>query len=338
MNLDLIFILAIVIFVLRGWWRGFIEGLCGLVGFICGYVGAYAFCQPVSEVVKRYLPAAPLPLSLALSGFLIFLAFTSIASLIGYFIRRWKMGKLEGEELASAIENDRDNGATLGLVQGILFVLFISLILSMIPEDNMVGKKLEVADSAFIDLVRPLGPHVFGQLAAATTGSPASARVVAAVVRDPQAAQKAAQKVFTSSSIQSLVNDPSFLDKVANGDPNSVAQDPRLAGLLQDPELVGALRDLGLSDEDMKFSKEDAAKAIVQVRAVLDDVQKMALKAVESGQLPKALDTPQVRQALATGNVQELLKEPGALRQMVSGLGKLQGLSQQGLGLGNGQQ
>ena len=326
MNIDLIFILAIVILILRGWWRGFIEGLSSLVGFICGYVGAYAFCQPLSEVVKRYLPAAPLPVALALSGILIFVSFTGFASLIGYFIKRWKMGKLEGEELAAAIEKDRDNGATLGLVQGILFVLFISLILSIIPHDNIVSKKLALSDSAFVDLVRPLGPGLFGQLVSATTGSPTSARVVAAVVRDPKAAQKAAQKVFTSSSVQSLANDPSFLDQVANGDPNVVARDPRLAGLLKDPELVAAMRELGLSEKDMKFSPDEAAQAIVQVRALMDDVQKMALKAIETGQIPKALDTPEVRQALADGKVQELLKQPDALRKMISGMGQLQGL------------
>jgi len=320
MDLDLVFIAMLVVFILRGWYRGYIRGLASTVGFVIGYGLAYLSCRPAGSCIVRTWPVVPLPLAIGVGGFAVFTLVSAVAGLVGWPVYRRRLTGLSDENRDAFVTADRDNGATLGLVQGLLFIFFLCLVLSLVPAGNPIDRALGVQDSAFVDWVRPVAPALLGQLVAEATGSAATAGVVAAVVRDPTSAQRAAQRVMGSPTVQNLASDRSFLEHVATGDPAEVARDPRLEAIMRDPEVLAALAELGLSGDDVQVTPEQTAQAVVQVRRVMDDMQRLARQAVEQGRLPAELDTPELRQAMQDGRLQDVLRQPGALRTIFTTL------------------
>lgn len=314
LGLDDLFVAAVGLFALRGWFRGFIRSAAEVVGLLLAYVALWTVGPVLGRLAAERAGIQPL-MATMLVGMALFLGLQALASLVGWLlVRRRLAASAGGEPDEERQSQDRYHGALLGICQGVVTVFLVGLILGLAPPDSLVARTLGTADSGVVDLTRRLAPGIVGRVWAAATGDPTTGALVAGVLRDPAGAAQAARTIAESPAVLELRQDPEFARALTEGSPEDVARNPRLAALFSDPAVAKALTSFGVDPSDVRYDPAAVARLVEDLRRNLDSLSQAARDAARSGHLPPALDTPEMRRALESG-------DPAALMQQTAGLG-----------------
>lgn len=314
LGLDDAFVAAVGLFALRGWFRGFIRSAAEVVGLLLAYVALWTVGPALGGLVAARTGLQPLMASV-LVGMALFLGLQALAALAGWLLARRRLAAAEGTEPdGERLGQDRYHGALLGIAQGVVTVFLVALILGLAPPDSAVSRTLGAADSGVVDLARRLAPGMVGRVWATATGDPTTGALVAGVLRDPAGAAQAARTIAESPAVLELRQDPEFARALTEGSPDDVARNPRLAAVFTDPAVAGALASFGVDTSDVRYDPAAVARLVGGLRRNIDALGAAARDAARSGSLPPALDTPEMRRALESG-------DPAALMQQAAGLG-----------------
>ncbi|PLY00226.1 MAG: colicin V production protein [Desulfuromonas sp.] len=148
---DVLILIVIGVFLLKGLLRGLMKELCSLVGLVVGALLAFRFHGPLAETM---VSAFKLPASICvvLAFLAIFLTILLVFGLIGMLLSRYV-------KLLYVGGLNRVAGGIFGLVQGalILSVVMFGLSVSPLPDWG----KLALKDSALNPPFVQLGEKVF---------------------------------------------------------------------------------------------------------------------------------------------------------------------------------
>lgn len=149
--IDVMILIIIGVFLLKGLLRGLMKELCSLVGLVVGALLAFRFHGPLAEgmVAAFRLPASICVVLAFLAIFLLtLLVFGLIGMLLSKYVKLLYVGGL-----------NRVAGGIFGLVQGmlILSVVMFGLSVSPLPEWG----RLALADSTLTPPFVQLGERVF---------------------------------------------------------------------------------------------------------------------------------------------------------------------------------
>jgi len=317
MGIDNLCILLIALFVLRGWWLGAIRTITSVLGTILAYVASYLLHRPVGALLAPMLSVSEL-IGTVIAGLCIFMFVSLAATIAGYFYMRRRLAKAKDADVERA--KDRENGIVLGLIHGALVAFFVLLALSLAPPGSSIDRTLGVSQSEMVSWVRTISPGLFETLWARATGDQTSARILAGALRDPEGAREAARDIMTSPRLKELHSDPSFAEDLQKKSPEQLARDPRIMALTEDPQIRGALKRMGLKDEDLEYSPEEAAQAIGKVQVIMERFQSMMKNAGDGDGLPAGLSAPDLQRALEQGDYQRIMQEMGTINTLMMGL------------------
>lgn len=148
---DILILIIIGMFLLKGLLRGLMKELCSLVGLIVGSLLAFRFHGPLAEAMVSAF-SLPASVCVVLAFLAIFLLTLLIFGLIGMLLSRYV-------KLLYVGGLNRVTGGIFGLVQGVLIlaVLMFGLSVSPLPEWG----KLAIDDSALSPPFVELGEKVF---------------------------------------------------------------------------------------------------------------------------------------------------------------------------------
>lgn len=126
MNLvDWIIIIILIFFAVRGFSRGFLQGIAGLVGVIVALVLAVQFMDDLSSILLHFFSLSPrvaVLLTAVIIFFVVFLGFIFTAKFLRSVLKMAALGWV-----------DRIAGTALGLVKGAVIVSIVALMISLIP-------------------------------------------------------------------------------------------------------------------------------------------------------------------------------------------------------------
>lgn len=117
---DILIWAILLIFVLKGFWKGLVREVCTLLGLVAGGWAAFRYSSSLAEAIRPYLHL-PQPVSAALSFLLIFFLVGLLFFLFGHLLTViFKVMLLGGV--------NRIGGAVFGLLEG-AFILCMALYL-----------------------------------------------------------------------------------------------------------------------------------------------------------------------------------------------------------------
>jgi len=273
MFIDYIFIGLIAIGAIRGWWRGYLKTIADIAGLVLGYILVWKYApQAGIQIHNRY--NIPTILGASIAGVIMFFGTSILASITGFFIKRKKIKGLSAEEKEEFDISDCNYGSWLGLIQGIVFSAIGAIILSIVPPDNKLAVYLELEDSAFIDIMRPLAPAAIDSMSSQMFGGERNGKLATAFLTNPKETQAAAQEVANTKSVKELVTSEKFQDVLKTGTPKELIECKELQNVLTDPKILKAFEQLGLSADDLQISEEDGKKILDGYRQILDKINK----------------------------------------------------------------
>jgi membrane protein required for colicin V production len=145
---DLIIIVVILGFAIRGLMRGFFRELLSLVGLFLGLWVALLQFVPLGEWIESRSPLTdPLPFHVAF--WTIFLGISLVASLAGYSLRKLAKGLLMGWL-------DTIMGAGVGVVKGVMILTVLLFLMAYLPLPKAIRTQLQISTVAdHLELANP---------------------------------------------------------------------------------------------------------------------------------------------------------------------------------------
>ena len=151
---DIIVLLVIAGFLLKGLWRGLLREVCSLLGLVVGGFLAFRYQGPLGELLIESWKW-PAQLSLVAAFLVLFLSSVVFFGLLGYLLSRFaKLVFLGGM--------NRVAGGLFGIAQGLLLLAIVLFALSLRPYPQSMGTVLQESQ---------LAPPLIGLGEAAMKGS-----------------------------------------------------------------------------------------------------------------------------------------------------------------------
>ncbi|HKJ04653.1 MAG TPA: CvpA family protein [Geopsychrobacteraceae bacterium] len=139
MNLvDIVILVILSIFLLKGVFRGLLKEVCSLLGLVCGGLLAFYLYLPLAQWIMGMFNW-PSQLCVTLAFLMIFVSTLVVFGAIGYVLNRFlKLALLEGL--------NRLTGAIFGFLQGVLLLALILFALTSASVPGSVRKELRVSE------------------------------------------------------------------------------------------------------------------------------------------------------------------------------------------------
>jgi membrane protein required for colicin V production len=154
-GVDLILVLVLALFGLRGFFRGLFREILSVAGLIAGFMLAVAFLQPVAAYAAGFWKMPPLILK-GLIFVLIFFLVYFLFNLVGWLLHR-------SERLLFLKTVNRAGGVAMGLAKGAAIVALVIFFLSdaaWLPktgQENLHGSYLVLPLSRFAERLVRIG-------------------------------------------------------------------------------------------------------------------------------------------------------------------------------------
>ena len=148
---DLVICCILAFFAYKGYRRGFLREIAGLIGIIIAFILAIRLMDDFSNIISHFLGFSP-RVSVIVTAIAIFILVLATFVISAKFIRKLL-------DLATVGWIDRLAGSIFGMFKAILIISSLALILSLLPLGKDFSKKQD--DSFLFNPVRKAGPLVF---------------------------------------------------------------------------------------------------------------------------------------------------------------------------------
>ncbi|PKN12890.1 MAG: colicin V production protein [Deltaproteobacteria bacterium HGW-Deltaproteobacteria-4] len=132
-GLDLAILLILVLFLVKGLWKGLIRQLCSLAGIVLGIFLSWSFSEILGPELAR-ITAWPLRVSVVVVGAMLF-----FAGVLAFFILGFYLGKLAKQPVLAVL--NRFSGALFGVIEGVVILAVVIYLLTLWP---LVARKTVV--------------------------------------------------------------------------------------------------------------------------------------------------------------------------------------------------
>lgn len=159
--LDVVWLIVIVFFLVRGAMKGFFREIFGLLGVFVGLIVAVNYSQGVGNIIRGEITRLSPQVAKGISFAIIFVGIALIGGLIGLVFH--------GISRSSPVKGiDRGGGLILGLLEGgvVCSVILIFLTISPLAENADRWKK----DSTMSPYLMKIGPFVYDSIASIVPG------------------------------------------------------------------------------------------------------------------------------------------------------------------------
>ncbi len=159
--LDVVWLIVIVFFLVRGAMKGFFREIFGLLGVFVGLIVAVNYSQGVGNIIRGEITRLSPQVAKGISFAIIFVGIALIGGLIGLVFH--------GMSKYSPVRGiDRGGGLILGLLEGgvVCSVILIFLSISPLAENADRWKK----DSTMSPYLMKIGPFVYDSIASIVPG------------------------------------------------------------------------------------------------------------------------------------------------------------------------
>lgn len=159
--LDVVWLIVIVFFLVRGAMKGFFREIFGLLGVFVGLIVAVNYSQGVGNIIRGEITRLSPQVAKGISFAIIFVGIALIGGLIGLVFH--------GMSKYSPVRGiDRGGGLILGLLEGgvVCSVILIFLTISPLAENADRWKK----DSSMSPYLMKIGPFVYDSIASIVPG------------------------------------------------------------------------------------------------------------------------------------------------------------------------
>lgn len=129
-GLDLAILLILVLFLIKGLWKGLIRQLCSLAGIVLGIFLSWGFSTILGPELAR-LSGWPLRVSIIVVGAMLF-----FAGVLAFFVLGFYLGKLATQPVLAVL--NRFTGALFGVIEGVVILAVVIYLLTLWP---MVARK-----------------------------------------------------------------------------------------------------------------------------------------------------------------------------------------------------
>ncbi|TEU03510.1 CvpA family protein [Candidatus Aerophobetes bacterium] len=159
--LDVVWLIVIVFFLVRGAMKGFFREIFGLLGVFVGLIVAVNYSQGVGNIIRGEITRLSPQIAKGISFAIIFVGIALIGGLIGLVFH----GMLRSSPVKGI---DRGGGLILGLLEGgvVCSVILIFLTISPLAENADRWKK----DSTISPYLMKIGPFVYDSIASIVPG------------------------------------------------------------------------------------------------------------------------------------------------------------------------
>ena len=124
-GLDLAILLILVLFLIKGLWKGLIRQICSLAGIALGILLAWSFSDILGPELAR-LFGWPLRVSIVVVGAVLF-----FAGILAFFVLGFYLGKLMKQPVLAVL--NRFGGALFGGIEGVVILAVVIYLLTLWP-------------------------------------------------------------------------------------------------------------------------------------------------------------------------------------------------------------
>lgn len=161
-TVDLIVVIALIVFTLLGFMRGFIQEVGSIVGLFLGFFVAGKFAWPVAHYIRGgfvQYPAIADALSYIAGFFLVFILVTFVFGLLVKTVD--KLFNLFAI-LPFLKTINRLGGSVIGLLEGVLFIAVLAFMVTSLPTNFFFAKQISESTSApiFLTIANVMKPFL----------------------------------------------------------------------------------------------------------------------------------------------------------------------------------
>ena len=135
-GLDLAILLILVLFLVKGIWKGLIRQFCSLAGIAFGILLSWCFSSFLGAELAR-LFGWSLRISVVVVGAMLF-----FAGILAFFVLSFYLGKMAKQPVLAVL--NRFSGALFGVIEGVVILAVVIYLLTLWP---MVARKTVVQAS-----------------------------------------------------------------------------------------------------------------------------------------------------------------------------------------------
>ncbi len=156
-TIDVVILIIILLFTIRGLFRGFILELSTLVGLVIGYLAGITYLGLLSGLLQSLMPEAPVSILNIVSFSVIFIGINIVlkiaAGLVTKTLKFAMLGWL-----------NRLLGAVFGLTKSVLILSIVVFLISLIPWSEDLLARAGAGESILFPILRFLGPELYEQV------------------------------------------------------------------------------------------------------------------------------------------------------------------------------
>lgn len=321
-----ILIAALVLGAILGYRKGIVETLIKIVSLVGAYALAVLYFLPLSQYIKTEWQI-PWVLSYLLASLLIFFFATMTITAVCRSLLRLLQGLLrpraKTEVSANVHKNNESAGneksaepkpqakktflqSLLGAVVGAGLAACSALLIIWglgFLQQGMELKSLRATtamDQNISELAEQAVAAVGSSVVEAAVEEDSAHRLTKVLLQDPAENLARAQRISKSQALQDLMQDGGAQSVIATGDIQGLADNPVFQTLLQDPDLQALYADAGLSEQEPKIFRIEAAEAAMQVFQKVEQLR-------SNSEAQALLADPDFRKKIEAGNMAALL-------------------------------
>jgi uncharacterized membrane protein required for colicin V production len=300
--LDVIILAFIALLFYRGFKRGYLVSVVGIVGLFCSYAGAYFLFEPVGLLLSESYEI-PNFISYSISGIAVFITIYLLFSVLSMILSRTRKKRINEGSLISAVDQWLGGflGATVGVVIVCVFIWMYNLS-QLSPAGDVVP---DVSGSIAGKVSKAAIEYGTYAMASALIEDEQTAKMVARTISDPASTADDIKKIMDNPKIDELKKDTDFLEAVKNGDTKRLVSNKKLTALINDPETLATAKDLGIipRNADSAFLQQEASEKLAKIGHGINEIQ-------NDPQLLKILEDPEIQQKLQNMDIQGLMMDP----------------------------
>jgi len=163
-TLDAILIIIIVLFAIRGIFRGLITELIVLISLTAGFMLAFSYAGTGIKILQKYFPLLPEFAAKIIAFIIIFLVINIVLRLIGKMLNRFA-------KFAYLQSINRLAGGLFALTKVSMIISVVFVLIEILPFAPVILKAINAHQSFLYPYLRDFAPMVYQSIAAVIPGA-----------------------------------------------------------------------------------------------------------------------------------------------------------------------